>query len=57
MEENFNLEDDLVWCKTLYQLKVHFMISEVTGVSDKTKIQECPWSVLKEFAMMKNYRK
>ena len=44
-------EDDTTCCKILYQLKVHFDLVETVGLSDKTKIQDCPWSVMKEFVM------
>ena len=44
-------EDNSISCKSLYQLKVHFDLIDEVGLSDKTKIQDCPWSVMKEFVM------
>ena len=50
-------EDDNICCKSLYQLKVHFDLIDEVGLSDKTKVQDCPWSVMKEFVMKtKNYK-
>ena len=50
-------EDNNICCKCLYQLKVHFDLIDEVGLSDKTKVQDCPWSVMKEFVMKtKNYK-
>ena len=50
-------EDNNICCKSLYELKVHIDLIDEVGLSDRTKIQDCPWSVMKEFVMKtSNYK-
>ena len=56
VEENFSFEDDGLYCKTMYQVKAYFLLTDREILTDETRIKDSPWSVMKEFAMKKRYK-